>query len=134
MGARSNTVGEANGGLLVCRRSYQFQRLANTRVGDQDLDEIGRAVGRPHIFLPARGRSRHGIGYSTGLNYPPDWGEHTASLRPGDKTVMQENMTFHCIPGVWADDWGIEISECFRVGPNGAEPFYTTARELFVKN
>ena len=73
------------------------------------------------------------IGYSTGLNYPPDWGEHTASLRPGDKTVMQENMTFHCIPGVWADDWGIEISECFRVGPNGAEPFCTTPRELFVK-
>src|SRR5690625_3685423 len=25
------------------------------------------------------------IGYSVGLNYPPDWGEHTASLRPGDK-------------------------------------------------
>jgi Xaa-Pro aminopeptidase len=29
------------------------------------------------------------IGYSCGLNYPPDWGEHTISLRPGDKTVLQ---------------------------------------------
>ncbi|WP_145453318.1 M24 family metallopeptidase, partial [Staphylococcus epidermidis] len=24
------------------------------------------------------------VGYSIGLNYPPDWGEHTASLRPSD--------------------------------------------------
>ena len=23
------------------------------------------------------------IGYSVGLGYPPDWGEHTMSLRPG---------------------------------------------------
>src|SRR5699024_10076400 len=29
------------------------------------------------------------IGYATGLNYPPDWGEHTVSLRPGDKTVLE---------------------------------------------
>jgi len=30
-----------------------------------------------------------------GLGYPPDWGEHTASIRPGDETVLEENMTFH---------------------------------------
>lgn len=40
------------------------------------------------------------IGYSMGLNYPPDWGEHTASIRPGDKTILQPNMTFHMIPGI----------------------------------
>ncbi len=73
------------------------------------------------------------IGYSTGLNYPPDWGEHTMSLRPGDRTVMQPDMTFHMIPGIWQDDWGIEISECFRVTETGAEPFATTPRQLFVK-
>ena len=28
------------------------------------------------------------IGYSIGVAYPPDWGEHTISLRPGDKTVL----------------------------------------------
>ncbi len=32
------------------------------------------------------------IGYSIGLNYPPDWGEQTVSLRPGDKTVLEPNM------------------------------------------
>jgi ectoine utilization protein EutD len=83
--------------------------------------------------------ARHGIvkesriGYSVGCNYPPDWGEHTASLRPGDRTVLQPNMTFHCIPGLWMDDWGIEISECFRVTETGAEPFCDVPRQLFVK-
>ncbi len=74
------------------------------------------------------------IGYSTGLNYPPDWGEHTLSLRPGDKTELKANMTLHMIPGVWMDDWGIEISECFRVTDRGAEPFCNFPRKLFVKD
>ncbi len=74
------------------------------------------------------------IGYSTGLNYPPDWGEHTLSLRPGDKTELKANMTLHMIPGVWMDDWGIEISECFRVTEHGAKPFCNFPRKLFVKD
>ena len=73
------------------------------------------------------------IGYSTGLNYPPDWGEHTLSLRPGDTTELRPGMTLHMIPGIWQDDWGIELSECFQVTDRGAEPFCTTPRELFVK-
>ncbi len=83
--------------------------------------------------------ARHGlekpsrIGYSTGLNYPPDWGEHTMSLRPGDDSVLQTDMTFHMIPGIWMDDWGIEISECFHVSEQGAVPFCEFPRELIVK-
>jgi len=73
------------------------------------------------------------VGYSTGLNYPPDWGEHTMSLRPGDKSVLQANMTFHLIAGIWMDDWGIEISECFRVTESAAEPFANVPRDLIVK-
>jgi Xaa-Pro aminopeptidase len=73
------------------------------------------------------------IGYSTGLNYPPDWGEHTMSLRPGDRSVLQADMTFHCIPGIWMDDWGIEISECFHVTEQGARPFASVERGLIVK-
>lgn len=73
------------------------------------------------------------IGYSTGLNYPPDWGEHTMSLRPQEKTVMQPNMTFHMIPGIWMDDWGIEISESFRVTDTGYETLANFPRKLFVK-
>ena len=73
------------------------------------------------------------MGYSTGLNFPPDWGEHTVSIRPGDKTVLRENMTFHMIPGLWGDDLGLEISQTFRVTKNGYEPFGTIPRKLFVK-
>jgi Xaa-Pro dipeptidase len=83
---------------------------------------------------------RHGIvkesriGYSTGLNYPPDWGESTLSLRPGDRTILQPDMTLHVIPGVWLDDWGIEISECIHITEDGAQPFCDFPRKLFVKD
>jgi len=73
------------------------------------------------------------IGYSTGCNYPPDWGEHTMSLRPGDTSVLQPNMVFHMIPAIWGDDWGVEISETFVVTENGGEPLADVPRGLFVK-
>lgn len=73
------------------------------------------------------------IGYSMGLNYPPDWGEHTASIRPGDKTVLKPNMTFHMIPGIWLDDCGVDISESFRVTETGVELFTSYPRKLLVK-
>lgn len=73
------------------------------------------------------------IGYSMGLNYPPDWGEHTASLRPGDKTILKPNMTFHMIPGIWLDDCGVDISESFRVTETGYENFTHYPRKLLVK-
>ncbi|RDD61195.1 M24 family metallopeptidase [Ferruginivarius sediminum] len=73
------------------------------------------------------------IGYSTGLNYPPDWGEHTMSLRPGDRTELEPNMCFHMILGIWMDDWGLEISETFRVTETGAECLANVPRDLVVK-
>lgn len=84
--------------------------------------------------------SKHGIikesriGYSIGLNYPPDWGEHTASLRKGDHTVLQPNMTFHLIPALWFDDYGIEITESFRVTDTGCEVMTDFERDLIVKD
>ncbi len=74
------------------------------------------------------------LGYSIGLNYPPDWGEHTMSLRAGDRTVLKPNMTFHLIPGIWQDDLGIEISEAFHVTESGAERFTALEQTLFVKS
>jgi Xaa-Pro dipeptidase len=73
------------------------------------------------------------IGYAMGLNYPPDWGEHTASLRPGDQTILEPNMTFHMILGMWMDDYGFECSESFRVSQDGCETFADVPRKLFVK-
>jgi ectoine hydrolase len=82
---------------------------------------------------------RHGLfkdsrcGYSMGLNYPPDWGERTISLRSTDDTVLQPNMTLHFMPGIWLDDWGIAISEAIRITETGVEPFCDFPRRLFVK-
>jgi ectoine hydrolase len=73
------------------------------------------------------------IGYSYGLNYPPDWGEHTISLRPADKNILKPNMTLHLMPGIWLDQFGFECSEPIRVTPTGCEPFVKFDRRLFVK-
>ena len=73
------------------------------------------------------------IGYSVGLGYPPDWGEHTMSLRPGDTTALEPNMTFHMIAGMWMEDWGFAASETFVVTESGAECLASFPRELAVK-
>ncbi len=73
------------------------------------------------------------VGYSFGLNYPPDWGEHTISLRPGDKTVLQANMTLHFMPGIWLDDVGVDISEPIRITETGVELLTHYPRKLIVK-
>ncbi|MCZ6774352.1 MAG: Xaa-Pro peptidase family protein [Proteobacteria bacterium] len=83
--------------------------------------------------------ARHGIekdsriGYPVGIGYPPTWGELTCSLRQGDRTVLEPNMTFHCIPALWLDDTGLVISESFVVTPTGAKTFADFPRKLFSK-
>ncbi len=73
------------------------------------------------------------IGYAYGLNYPPDWGEHTVSLRPGDKNVFEPNMTVHVMPGIWLDKFGFECSEPIYVTEDGCGTFVDFERKLFVK-
>jgi len=73
------------------------------------------------------------LGYSIGIAYPPTFGERTVSLRPGDRTVLQPNMTMHIIPGIWLDGMGLEITEPFLVTETGAETFCSWPRELVVK-
>ena len=70
---------------------------------------------------------RHGlvkesrIGYSIGVGYSPDWGEHTISLRAGERTVLEAGNVLHIILGMWMDDWGMELSETVLVRDQGAE-------------
>ncbi|MCR3955827.1 MAG: M24 family metallopeptidase [Gudongella sp.] len=73
------------------------------------------------------------VGYSFGLNYPPDWGEHTVSIRPGDKTVLEPNMTLHFMPGIWLDDCGVDISEPIRITEDGVELLTRYPRRLLEK-
>ena len=73
------------------------------------------------------------IGYSIGVNYPPDWGEQTISFRPGDKTVLEPNMVLHLIPGIWYDEVGFEIDTTFRVTETGYESMFDYPLELFIE-
>ncbi|WP_027056485.1 ectoine hydrolase DoeA [Mesorhizobium erdmanii] len=83
--------------------------------------------------------NKHGLhkttraGYPVGLSYPPDWGEHTMSLRPGDKTVLEPGMAFHFMTGFWYGDWGFEITETVLITPEGNECLASVPRKLFVK-
>ncbi|MDR1657589.1 MAG: M24 family metallopeptidase [Deltaproteobacteria bacterium] len=73
------------------------------------------------------------MGYAFGLNYPPDWGEHTVSLRPGDKNVLTPGVTIHVMPGVWLDEFGFECSEPIVVTEKGCECLVSFPRELIQK-
>ena len=72
-------------------------------------------------------------GYSIGIGYPPDWGEHTLNIQKGDKTVLQPDVTFHMIAVMQFGDWGVEASESIRVTEKGYELFCSLSRELHVK-
>ncbi len=85
--------------------------------------------------LEKRGIEREGrCGYPIGISYPPDWGERTFSIRQSDETVFEPNMTFHFMPAIWMESWGLEITETLRITESGpAEPLADYPRKLFVK-
>ena len=72
------------------------------------------------------------IGYSIGVGYSPDWGEHTVSLRAAEDTVLQKNMTLHVMLGMWMDGWGMEISETVVVTDAGAECLTRFPRKVHI--
>lgn len=71
--------------------------------------------------------------YSIGLAVPPDWGEgQILSMKPGEQTPLQANMTFHLIPWVQlGDDGGVGCTETVRVTHDGCERLTTFPRQLF---
>lgn len=84
--------------------------------------------------------AKHGIekqgrvGYSVGLSYPPDWGEHTVSIRETDQTFLRPGMTLHFMPALWMEDWGLEITETILIREDGpAECLCDYPRKLVVK-
>ena len=73
-------------------------------------------------------------GYPIGISYPPDWGERTMSLRPGDKTELKPGMTFHFMTGLWLETMGLEITESILITDTGVECLANVPRKLFVKD
>lgn len=144
--------------LAGCFRRYHAPLARTVVLGKpaQRLRDLGQAIAeaqnealaavRPGITCAdveavwSRVLRRHGydkdsrLGYAVGLGYPPDWGEHTASLRPGDTTVLEPNMTFHMLGGMWLDGYGLEISETFVVTDRGVDVLTDFERSLIVKD
>ncbi|WP_101340902.1 ectoine hydrolase DoeA [Cereibacter azotoformans] len=108
--------------------------------------EAGLAAARPGATCEdiARGffdvLAKYGIlkdnrtGYPIGVSYPPDWGERTMSLRPGDRTELRPGMTFHFMTGLWLEDMGLEITESILITETGVECLASVPRQLFVKD
>jgi Xaa-Pro dipeptidase len=97
-------------------------------IAAEEVEECWRkAIAQTGLVKPSR------VGYSYGLNYVPDWGEHTVSLRPGDKTILQPGMTLHFMPGIWLETYGFECSEPLLITENGCEKFIEFPQKLFVK-
>ena len=73
-------------------------------------------------------------GYPIGLSYPPDWGERTSSLRPGDRTELRPGMTYHFMTGLWLETMGLEITESILITETGVECLANVPRKLVVKD
>ena len=102
-----------------------------SRIGPGVMAEEVEAIWREQLVgtgieKPSR------VGYSFGLAFVPDWGEHTVSLRPSDKSVLSKGMTIHFMPGIWLDTYGFECSEPFIVTDNGVEKLIEYPEKLFV--
>ena len=82
---------------------------------------------------------KHGIkkesrtGYSIGIGYPPDWGEHTLNIYKGDMTELKPNICYHMIAVMQFGDWGVESSESIRITESGNELLCNFSRDLHVK-
>ncbi|MYL49730.1 M24 family metallopeptidase [Halobacillus litoralis] len=132
--ARTVSIGEPNEKMkqvapVVLEGIQEVLEFAKPGVTCGELEEVWRKSIKKHGF-----EKEARLGYSVGLNYPPDWGEHTASIRRGDPTVLKPNMTFHLIPALWFDTDGIEISETFKVTETGSERFTTYPQELIIRD
>jgi ectoine hydrolase len=98
-------------------------------------NRAGQVADALHAELRKAGIEREArCGYPIGLSYPPDWGERTISFRSSDTAVLEPNMTFHFMPGLWMEEWGLEISESILIKESGpAETLANYPRQLFVK-
>jgi Xaa-Pro dipeptidase len=115
----------AQGVVEGLQQTLEFIRPGVTA---EEVEECWRkAIAHTGVVKPSR------VGYSFGLNYVPDWGEHTISLRPGDKTILVPGMTLHFMPGIWLETYGFECSEPVRITETGCEKFIEFPQELFLK-
>ncbi len=79
------------------------------------------------------GRFVHRAAYSVGIGFPPNWSEgKTLSIREGEPTVLRPGMTFHVVPTIFEDGFGMGFSETVHVTDRGCELLTSFPRQLLV--
>ncbi len=102
-------------------------------ISAEEVDRIARAevekAGFGEYF-------RHRLGYSIGVNYPPDWGEgEIISLCRGETRTLEPGMVFHMVPlCLIYRQFGIGFSETVRVTESGCERFSQLPLDITVKH
>lgn len=132
---RCGTVGKA---------PSDVKRLADACIGSLDasigaikpgvLSQDVNAAARRNFEKAGYGHLHgHRIGYSLGVNYPPDWGEgQIMSLWAEDERPLKEGMVFHLVPGIFIPGrYLINISDTVLVTKDGCEILTDFPRELF---
>jgi Xaa-Pro dipeptidase len=98
-------------------------------------DEVNRRAREPVEKAGFGDYWRHRLGYSIGVNYPPDWGEgEIISLRKDESRLLEAGMTFHMVPLCLVyREFGIGFSETIHVTPTGCERFSMLPRGIIIK-
>jgi Xaa-Pro aminopeptidase len=69
-------------------------------------------------------------GYSIGL----DWVDGGPSFQEDDHTVIEPNMTFHVLIGIWEKEDGYVFSETVRVTDNGVKSLSAMSRDMLINH
>ncbi|MEM9497292.1 MAG: Xaa-Pro peptidase family protein [Pseudomonadota bacterium] len=95
-----------------------------------EVDRICRARMEARGFGASfRSRTAYGIG----IGFPPNWAEgHIYAIRPEDPLVLRANMTFHVIPTLFFDSFGMAISDSVVVTDSGCDVLTRAPRDLIV--
>lgn len=73
------------------------------------------------------------VAYGIGIGFPPNWAEgHIYAIRPDDPMIIDKNMTFHVIPTMFREDFGMAISDSVVVTETGCETLTNYPRDLVV--
>lgn len=82
------------------------------------------------VFKPYGVRKESRSGYSIGL----DWVDGGGSFQTDDHTIIEPNMTFHVLIGIWEKDDGYIFSETIQVTEKGAKSLSNHSRDLLVNH
>ncbi len=132
--ARSAILGEA---------TEKQRKMAETIIAvlEQAIESIKPGVTSAEVDMKCReitessgvdGEFSHRTGYAIGIGFPPNWSEGKfLSLRANDPTVLEPGMTFHCVPTLFGEQFGMCFSESVLVTDSGCEVLTEFPRKLF---